>query len=193
MLLTEEKIIDEIDTFNESGVHISVGDNIDLQKQIQMIDLRYEDLQIVHCIRDTVVQHIDDLVNEFYKIIAVESSLIEIIQNHSSIDRLKRTLRQHIIELFDGHIDEQFINKRKIIAEVHVQIGLKPKWYMSAFQSIFLSLIQIMNESIKDKGLCVRSIESISKLVNLEQQIVLDAYERVAAKIKMQDDVIVKM
>ncbi|WP_169891129.1 protoglobin domain-containing protein [Litchfieldia alkalitelluris] len=48
----------------------------------------------------------------------------KIIDNNSSIERLKSTLYNHIIEMFNGVIDESFIKQRYIIAYVHVKMAI---------------------------------------------------------------------
>ena len=75
-----------------------------------------------------------------------------IINNNSTIDRLKHTLKQHISEMFDGIIDQSYIQKRIRIAHVHVKIGLQTKWYMCAFQDLLLSLSTIIEKNIVRKG-----------------------------------------
>lgn len=178
MFFTKKRVKEEKIINSEGDVHLEVSHNSDLQKQIEMIHLTCEDLRIVQSLKPVVNQNINNIVNQFYDNLAVEKQLTRIIQDHSSIDRLKQTLKTHIVEIFDGNVNENFINKRIKIAEVHVKIGLKPKWYMSAFQSLNLSLIELIKTEITDKEHCVNSIEAVSKLLNLEQQIVLDAYDK---------------
>nr|WP_325048701.1 protoglobin domain-containing protein [Peribacillus glennii] len=75
-------------------------------------------------------ENIDGIVENFYSNLAHEPSLTKIIEDHSSVDRLKKTLTHHLVQLFSGRIDEGFVKQRQIIAHVHVRIGLQPKWYM---------------------------------------------------------------
>jgi heme-based aerotactic transducer len=41
------------------------------------------------------------------------------------IDRLRKTMEVHLIEMFNGIIDEVFVHKRMRVAQVHVKIDLK--------------------------------------------------------------------
>ena len=67
---------------------------------------------------------------------------IQIVQ----LNDLRVTLERHISEMFDGKIDNVFIEKRHQIAVIHARIGLEPKWYLSAFQDLLNSFFTIINE-----------------------------------------------
>ena len=172
MLFKKKKIVDEGEDLVEEDVILCIPKNSDLEKQSNMIGLTERDLQVIRRIQPFVVGQISVLVEQFYESLYQEPSLIEVIEQYSSIEKLKGTLKMHIIEIFNGCIDQEYIEKRKRIAHIHVKIGLVSKWYMCAFQSLFLSLTKMIQASIEDKACCIQVIESVSKVLNLEQQIV---------------------
>ncbi|ADU29107.1 globin-coupled sensor protein [Evansella cellulosilytica] len=149
----------------------------EMERQLKMINLTEKDLEVINAIQPFISKRINVIVDRFYKNLEIESSLLDIINDNSSIDRLKVTLKQHITEMFDGLIDEQYYSKRVRIAHIHVKIGLQTKWYMSAFQDLLLSLMELVDEIIEDKTECLYIIKAITKVINLEQQLVLEAYE----------------
>ena len=51
------------------------------------------------------------------------------------------------MEMFDGNINEQYIQKRIKVAQMHYKIGLEPKWYMGAFQQVQEVIIKLVNEA----------------------------------------------
>ncbi|MBM7703036.1 globin-coupled sensor protein [Metabacillus iocasae] len=155
-----------------------------INKQMQMIHLTTDDLINVVEVKSIVLEHIDEIVTQFYAIIDKQPHLVEIINQHSSVDRLKQTLRQHIIELFDGQIDEQFLIKRKNIAKMHVKIGLEPVWYLCAFQNLLTAFITTFSTYINSKETCTQTIISVTKLLSLEQQLVLEAYNHEYERIR---------
>ncbi|MEK4223411.1 globin-coupled sensor protein [Bacillus sp. FSL W8-0116] len=165
-------------------VPISIAKGSEIEKQLIMIDLTEKDLYIIHAIQPFVIEKIDFIVDRFYKNLENEPSLLKIINDYSSIERLKKTLRQHIIEMFNGRIDASFIDKRIKIAHMHVKIGLQTKWYMCAFQDLLLALMDIIQQNIMDKEECFLAIRAVSKILNLEQQLVLEAYDAESERLK---------
>ncbi|MBU9722431.1 globin-coupled sensor protein [Bacillus alkalicola] len=157
-----------------------------LNNQIEMIDLTKEDLAVVRALQPTIEENLKDLVDKFYKNIETESSLTDIIQDHSSFDRLKKTLTIHIREMFSGVINEEYIQKRLRIAYVHVKIGLETKWYMCSFQDLLLSIIQLIEDGNYRKADAFKAMRAVTKIFNLEQQLVLEAYDQETARIKQE-------
>ncbi len=167
-------------------LHIKTGSAI--EKQIKMIALTKEDLRIINILQPYVMENINEIVDQFYNNLTNESSLLKIINNNSSIDRLKHKLKQHISEMFDGIIDQSYIQKRITIAHVHVKIGLQTKWYMCAFQDLLLSLSTIIEKNVTAREDVILAIRAVSKILNLEQQIVLEAYDAESERIKMESE-----
>jgi len=158
-----------------------------LSKQLAQIHLTEQDLTIAKVIQPIIVQNIDEIVDYFYENIANEELLMAIIDKNSNIERLKQTLNRHITEMFSGRIDSEYIAQRSRIAVIHMRIGLEPKWYMCAFQNLLISIIGLLDEAIPDKREFVMALEVVTKLLNIEQQIVLEEYENEHERVRQMD------
>ncbi|WP_085521095.1 globin-coupled sensor protein [Tuberibacillus sp. Marseille-P3662] len=167
---------------------IDVEKDSDLAKQLRMIDLTQEDLTVLKNFQPLVQENIDQIVDQFYKNLEHETSLTQIIEDHSSIDRLKQTLTTHIQEMFNGKIDRTFVANRIRIAHVHVKIGLKPKWYMCAFQDLLLSLMRIMENTIVDYEVYIKAVKATTKILNIEQQLVLEAFDDETERLRNEQE-----
>jgi heme-based aerotactic transducer len=182
---TTKSIVLDPQSWQEQVV-LDLSHNKELENQIQMIDLTKIDLAIIRQLQPYVQPHLEDLVTQFYKALEYGSGLNEIIQKNSSVDRLKVTLQRHLNEMFEGQINEAYINQRITIAHVHVRIGLGTKWYMGSFQSFVSGLTDIifsLNMSSADN---VRAIKAITKVLNFEQQLVIEAYDAQHERIRQE-------
>lgn len=155
-----------------------------LQKQVNSIGLTKQDLQVIRTLHPMVQEHLEVITEDFYDNITSQGELLEIIEKHSSVERLKQTLKVHIEELFEGKIDQSFIEKRYRIAHMHVKVGLETKWYIAAFQNLLNSLIDIFKAYIHHPNDIIQAIHSTTKLMNFEQQIVLESYEQEHQRIR---------
>ncbi|MGE7932689.1 protoglobin domain-containing protein [Viridibacillus arvi] len=167
-------ILPEVD-ITKTGIFISDQERL---HQIDLLNLKNEDLHIARQLKPTVEKHIVEIVEQFYASIETVASLKELIQQHSSGERLRQTLRHHVIEMFDGIIDDTFIEKRARVAKVHVRIGLYPKWYLAAFQKIEHNLIEKIYDLELETTLERTVINSVKKIISFEQQIVLEEYDQ---------------
>lgn len=180
--------IDSIDYMQyKEHVGINIREYPSILNQVDMIHLTIEDLCIIRSLQEQVKEHLTQIVGNFYKNLENEPSLMKIIKDNGSVDRLKKTLHRHMFEMFSGTIDDAYIKQRYIIAQVHVRIGLQPKWYMSAFQDLLQSLIIHVISNIKNIEQYQDNILAVTKIFNLEQQIVLEAYELENEKIRQKD------
>lgn len=177
LFFKKQNSTNSIDFTKDITVVLDIPDHSEIKKQISMIHLTKNDLAILHHLQPFVQQILENTVTSFYKSLEAESKLMDIITTHSSVERLKKTLYNHLLEMFSGVIDSNYLNQRKIIAHVHVKIGLEPKWYMAAFETLnyeFLKYIMTLSISDLDKR---GALSAINKVLNLEQQLVLEAYE----------------
>ena len=145
--------------------------------QIEMIHLSKEDLCVIRSMKDIITEQLPNLVTAFYKNLGKEPTLVKIISDNSTVERLQKTLYRHLSEMFVGIIDDAFVDKRYTIAHAHVRIGLEPKWYMCAFEDLLQSLITIIMPTCATIAEYHEKVLAITKIINLEEQIVLEAYE----------------
>ncbi|MBM7714218.1 heme-based aerotactic transducer [Bacillus thermophilus] len=169
--------LEAVTTISPQVLQLSVTSSSDLASQLEMTGLTKRDLKIVKSLKPVVDAHIEEIVIKFYNAVIKQPNLLAIIEEHSSVERLKKTLKRHIRELFNGNIDDEFIQKRIRIANAHVRIGLKAKWYMSSFQKLFNLLVTMISKQSKIEHEKIIAITAVSKLLSLEQQLVLEAYE----------------
>ncbi|MGG3892221.1 globin-coupled sensor protein [Metabacillus fastidiosus] len=152
-------------------------DEKDLKRQIKMVNLTTEDLAISLKLQPYVEENINYIVGAFYKSFEAESALIDIINENSTIDRLKKTLHTHVLNMFNGRFDQGEVERLRRIAYIHVKIGLTAKWYMAAFQQLLYSVIKTVEEHCTTHEELLKVINTLTKIFNIEQQIVLEAYD----------------
>lgn len=165
-------------------VHMDLSSNANIKRQIEMLQMTERDLKFLKAFQPYVEKYIDEIVVAFYNSLGMEQSLTKIINDNSSVNRLKVTLRKHIQEMFNGIIDEQFFEARQRIAQVHVKIGLKTQYYIGAFQNLFIQFLSIVEREIVNPQDQYDMIRAISKILNFEQQVVLEAFEMVVEQME---------
>lgn len=169
---------------NSYNVRIQFTHHKHLKKKIDIVRINEQDLRYLCSMRPYVNKHIDELVEAFYYCIGQEPSLVAIINKHSSVDRLKVTLRKHIIEMFSGVVDDAYFEARRRIAKVHVHIGLKAPWYIASFQQLFMSFSELAWQYVERDDDRRAVIQAMSKISNFEQQIVLEEFENIIDDMK---------
>jgi heam-based aerotactic trancducer len=173
-----------------SNIHVSINttNNPHVSKLLKMLQLEEQDLKYLKAFKPVVIQNIEEIVYVFYEALGAEPSLIEIINKHNSVDRLKITLNRHIQEMFEGCIDSNYFEQRKRIAHVHVRIGLPSQWYISAFQNLFNKIVLYVENSVPNHQDQLLTIRAITKIFNFEQHLVLETFEAVVDQMKVENE-----
>ncbi|MCR8869210.1 hypothetical protein MRBLBA21_000372 [Peribacillus frigoritolerans] len=93
--------IDSID-YRQYKEHVSINirEYPSVLNQVEMIHLSIEDLCIIRSLQEQVKGHLTQIVGNFYKNLENEPSLMKIIKDNGSVDRLKKTLHRHMFEMF---------------------------------------------------------------------------------------------
>jgi heam-based aerotactic trancducer len=173
-----------------SEVTIDLSSHPAIKQQMDLLDFNQNDLAILKQLQPQMEPYIPHMVDCFYDAIRLNMDLIRIIEHTSKIEKLKVTLTKHIRDMFNCQIDQAYIDERHIIAKVHVRIGLRSKWYIASFQSLITSFgahIESLNLTPSDS---ILAINAFTKIINLEQQIVIESYEDEEERIRERNEVL---
>lgn len=150
----------------------------ELEKQMKLIDLQEDDFYRLKSYQHFIIDGIEEIAEVFYKNVLSIPSLRKIIEERTEIGRLKKTMGSYIISMFDGIFNEQTIERKRKLARMHFKIGLEPKWYMGTFFQLQETIIALIVRDSTDSSLHDQVTLSVSKLINLEMQIVLEENEQ---------------
>lgn len=121
--------------------------------------------------------HIDEIVERFYDRVTSVPHLRNIINQHSTVDRLKTTMRQYITQLIHANIDEDYIETRKMVGRVHSRIHLTAEYFISAHHVILQMLTAILVEKLSHKPeQMLKAIMALQKLGAFDQQLITEVY-----------------
>ncbi|MEB1806785.1 MAG: globin-coupled sensor protein [Bacillaceae bacterium] len=182
----EESLADK--SMKHEAFLIIPSDQKELKEQVKIINLTLDDLKVIQELKPFVERNVEVLTDMFYSTIGQSPDLVNIISNHSTIERLKGTLQTHLIEMFSGTIDEVFIEKRIRIAKAHVRIGLEQKWYICAYQGLLNHFVGLIEKEFENASDTLIALKAVTKLINLEQQLVVEAYDEEILRLKQKEE-----
>lgn len=145
--------------------------------QLDFIGLTEHKLRVIAAVAPYITKHNEYFVSTFYNALEEIPELANIISSNTTSQRLRLTLNKHIAEMFSGRIDDYYITQREKVAKVHVRIGLSTKWYLAALQKLEDEIRKIIFDlpfPLEDQ---IEVLDSFTKLMSLEKQIVLEQYE----------------
>ncbi|MER1985295.1 MAG: globin-coupled sensor protein [Solibacillus sp.] len=158
--------------------HITADGLAQIGDQLQLIDLTEQDLALIRSFQPIIKQSIGDMTTIFYERIMKVPDLKKLIEERSSIEKLKAIVGNYLVKIFDGQINGEVIELKRHVARRHFQMGLEPKWYMGTFQQIQALMYKRLVEDPRIATTPQEITIVLSKFINLEMQIVLEEYDK---------------
>lgn len=144
------------------------------RRQLDYLGLKETELLLLANHREIFKQVVEEVVTRFYDQIGAQPELMRIIDNTSTVDRLKETQRVYWMSLTDGLVDDKYINHRIKIGQVHSRIGLSTDYYLGSYMVYLDIAADLLQQIVPDNW--VRVVHALSKMFNLDSQLVLEAY-----------------
>ena len=146
------------------------------KQQLDYIGITDQDVDLLHQHQESFERIVNVLVDELYDRIMAQDNLRTIIQKHSTVERLKQTQIWYFQSFASGIIDEEYVRRRIAVGKAHSKIGLTTQWYLGTYM-IYLDLATAHFKRVLPEN-WMSVIHSLTKMFNLDSQLVLEAYEQ---------------
>jgi heme-based aerotactic transducer len=102
--------------------------------QVAKVFLKLDDSSVGYLaeLRPIIENHVQEIVDEFYRRLTKMPEVDAFIKNHTSVDRLKITLAGFLKTLYSSRITQQFIDDTRKIGDIHNSIKLPADWFILA-------------------------------------------------------------
>ncbi|MCZ6599909.1 MAG: protoglobin domain-containing protein [Acidobacteria bacterium] len=149
----------------------------ELEERRGFLSLRDEDLRRLTRLHDLFRDEAEGVVERFYEHLLSYPSLSQILGDSQQVERLKKLQYAYILSLTSGRLDQDYLDNRLRIGRAHERIGLQPQWYMGAYGILLDELCQLIHTHFgKRTDSATKTCMALTKLMNLDTQIVLHAY-----------------
>jgi len=149
----------------------------DLDESIRLLRIDSEQLALLKEIRPLIEQDADAIISNFYGHVTTLPGLKAIIDQFSSVEKLKITMKKYLLSLFPDKIDEAFMEWRVTIGQVHNRINLPPFYYLSANQIFLDEIIPRIFKSFRKKPDHAMRVSSVfQRILNFDQEVVMASY-----------------
>ncbi len=141
-------------------------------------------------IRSLLARKAGDIIEEFYAHLLEFGELHRFIPDEKTLLRLKETQKQYLIGVGLGADQLDYFEGRLRVGMAHERIGLKLKWYIGAYATLFeITAREIAAEHAGEAGKISSLLASLEKIFTLDLTLALETYyettvERVESMLK---------
>lgn len=155
----------------------------EIERRKMLLNFTAEDAELLLVFKPLVAKNLSEIIKNFYDFMTRFSEVSSIIGDAETMRRLSSAMNMYVLDLFDGHYDEEYVNKRLRIGLVHKRIGVPPELYLAGIYQLQLNLHDTIStykfdeEKINNESFSVFTAkQSINKLLMFDMQFVLDTY-----------------
>jgi heam-based aerotactic trancducer len=144
--------------------------------QLKFVHLTEQDLLNLAKMKPIMEKNVEEIVNAFYDKLQEMPNLLGIIKQYSTIEKLTKTLIRYLLDMVSENIDENYVNGRKRIGNVHNRIGLLPEWYIGAYTVIQNKMFEILMRELDSREDIFNYFTSFQRLCSFDMQIAINTY-----------------
>ena len=155
----------------------------EIDRRKKLLGFTSNDAELLLIFKPLIAKHLSGIIKNFYDFMTQFNDVSAIIGDAETMRRLSSAMNMYVLDLFDGHYDEDYVNKRLRIGLVHKRIGVPPELYLAGIYQLQLNLHNIVDmyqhneEKINGELISVYvAKQSINKLLMFDMQFVLDTY-----------------
>lgn len=151
----------------------------EIERRKEFLSFTKRDEETLLAYKPIIAKHSVGIVKNFYDSMTKYSEVSSIIGDAETMRRLTSSMNRYVMELFDGHYDEDYVSKRLRIGLVHQRIGVPTDLYLSAIYQLQLNLhntVAMYEMGKHDVGDMFSLRQAINKIIMFDVQFVLDTY-----------------
>ena len=160
----------------------------------QLYHITDEDLKRIRTYGVLPCMRLDVYVDKFYEWLGVHPEFSRFFGDKVRLERVKTLQLEYWSEFFRGAVDAHYVGQRELVGNVHARVGLPLPVYFAAMNASLRIFVDELYDGSLEPAEYAATIRSITKLMNLDTAMVVDAYALLTeSTIRSQSDALMEM
>ena len=168
----QASVVEEERTITPGIISVS---SPDVRERLDFLGLTPEDLGVMARWRDVCEGGMDRLVDEFYAHMQSNRTTNGVLTQHSSVERQRPMLTRYVLTLFQGRIDDPYVEYRIRVGQVHDRIDLESNWYVAMYEVMRKVLVELVQEAGATPKELSRFMVALTRLLQVDIALVVTA------------------
>ena len=151
---------------------------LEVEHRKELLGFTYTDVDYLLRFRTAVRSSIDAMVREFYEKQTAIDDIALVIGDSDTLRSLEIAQKRYVLELFHGVYDIEYVNSRLRIGLMLKRIGIDPKLYLAATNTLKCILFRLMDEVCLDVAVRMKTQQALDKLFYFDMTLVFEMYVR---------------
>lgn len=162
---------------HDSNIPNHAVDELDFR--LRFLSMSAADAEVLRSLLPMFRRDEEQFVKEFYDHLRSFPSTAQYLQDPERFERLQRLQQNHFRTLLEAKWDDEFVQTRRKVGDVHATVGIEPQFFLGAYFVYIQHCLRRIFESRLEAGndACEVGL-SLVKAVFLDIGLTLDAYFR---------------
>lgn len=153
-----------------------------------------EDIDAIHDFKPVAIKEVPKMVDSWYNWLKTTAEFQEYFADPSTLHRVQKLQLSYWQEFFDANINDQYVNTRKSVGEVHARIGLSQEIYLAGVDHFLSLFIEVLLVQDWERGKIDKIRRALNKIVHMDMTIIVQSYEHIVnQKITAQSKTLMAM
>ena len=145
----------------------------------RLFNVTDSDLAALKLFGKSVAPKMDTFVKEFYVWLKTLAEYEVFFPDQVMVDHVKNLQQEYWQDVFNGYIDQSYIDRRQIVGEVHARIGLPLGIYFAAMNHAINLFSGTLRDPNMDADDYAAGLIALQKISTMDTALVVDTYARI--------------
>jgi methyl-accepting chemotaxis protein len=117
----------------------------------------------------------DGMVDAFYARVGANPVTRAILDKHTTIERQRPILTRYVLSMFEGRIDDAYVQHRQRVGQVHSRIDLDSNWFVAMYETIRSHIVGAVRASSRRADELEVFRSAFERVLQLDIALVVDA------------------
>lgn len=162
---------------------------LDIERRKELLCFTARDEEVLVKFKPIIERELEAIVADFYNKQTAIDEIQLLIGDSDTLRRLMEAQKRYIQDLFQGVYDMEYVNNRLRIGLVHKRIGVEPRLYLAAINTLKDLLFKVLRRHEEDVDGYAKIQGALGKLLYFDITLVFETYIRsLLAEIEVAKD-----
>lgn len=155
---------------------VSSRPNHSAQELLNMYRITGTQLQQVRALRDKAMPQVERVIERFYVWMAEHPEMMAFFPSEATLRHVQKMQIAYWDRLMLGEVDDNYVEDRKRIGEIHARIGLPVMFYMAGASMIFEEVAGVHKTLMETNEETININQTVAGLLHLDAGIICQSF-----------------
>jgi rsbT co-antagonist protein RsbR len=146
------------------------------EELLKLYEISFDDLESIRAYGRLVGARVNECVDGFYSWLRTRPEFREYFSDPQKLAQVQKLQLEYWKDFLRAQVDADYIERRRVVGEVHARIGLPLPTYFAAMNLSLKLLTETMYDGSLSQMEYAKTVRAVTKLIHLDTAIVVETF-----------------